>query len=165
MRRNLLMLTIAAVTMFASSCATSPETATSPTTPAATSAPASTENVEQAIRQLVKERDQAIQRGDMAAIDRIYADDYISTGALGTVRTKAQVIEDLKSGALKIESITSDEINVRAHGDTAIVTGRTTTKGQDKGRDISGQNRFTQVYLKRNGRWQIVAFHFSRIGQ
>jgi uncharacterized protein (TIGR02246 family) len=165
MKRNLLMLTIAACAIFVSACATRPETATSSPTPAATSAPAATENVEPTIRQLVSERDQAIQRGDLAAIDRIYADDYISTGALGTVRTKAQVIEDLKSGTLKIEAITSDEINVRAHGDTVIVTGRTTTKGQDRGQDISGQNRFTQVYMKRNGQWQIVAFHFSRIGQ
>jgi uncharacterized protein (TIGR02246 family) len=159
------MLTIAAVTLSLSSCATSPETATSSPTPAATSTPASTENVAQAIRQLVSERDQAIQRGDVAAIDRIYADDYVTTSASGLVRTKAQVIEDFKSGALKIESITSDEINVRAHGETAIVTGRMTIKGQDKGRDISGQNRFTQVYLRRNGRWQIVAFHYSRMGQ
>lgn len=165
MRRNLLMLTMAAVTMSVSSCATSPDTATSSPTPAATSAPASTENIAQAIRQLVNERDQAIQRGDTAAIDRIYADDYISTSASGLVRTKAQVIEDFKSGALKIESITSDEINVRAHGETAIVTGRMTTKGQDRGRDVSGQNRFTQMYMRRNGRWQIVAFHLSRIGQ
>jgi ketosteroid isomerase-like protein len=114
---------------------------------------------------LVNERDQAVGRGDTAAIDRIYADDYVATSASGLVRTKAQVIEDFKTGALKIESITSDEINVRVHGDTAIVTGRMTTKGLDRGRDVSGQNRFTQVYLRRNGRWQITAFHYSRIGQ
>lgn len=164
MRCNLLMLTIAVMMLSVSACATRPETAASSPAPAATSATASTENVEQTIRQLVHERDQAIQRGDMAAIDRLYADDYITTNASGTVRTKAQVIEDFKSGALKIESITSDELDVRAHGDTAIVTGRLTTKGQDRSRDVSGQNRFTQVYLRRNGRWQIAAFHYSRIG-
>lgn len=165
MRCNLLMLTIAVMMLSVSACATHPETATSSPAPAATSATASTENVEQTIRQLVNERDQAIQRGDMAAIDRLYADDYITTNASGLVRTKAQVIEEFKSGGLKIESITSDEINVRANGDTAIVTGRMTTKGQDRGRDISGQNRFTQVYQRRNGRWQIAAFHYSRLGQ
>jgi uncharacterized protein (TIGR02246 family) len=159
------MLTITAIMMSVSACATRPETATSSPTPAATAATASTENAEQAIRQLVNERDQAIQRGDVAALDRLYADDYITTSASGVVRTKAQVIEDFKSGGLKIESIASDEINVRANGDTAIVTGRMITKGQDRGRDVSGQNRFTQVYLRRNGRWQIAAFHYSRVGQ
>ena len=165
MSRYILVISIAVGMMFASSCNTSPEKATSSSTPAATSAPTSTENVEQAIRQLVNERDQAVQRGDTAAIDRIYADDYISTNIYGVVRTKSQVIEDFKSGALKIESVTSDEVNVRAHGDTAIVTGRTTMKVQDRGRDTSGQSRFTQVYMKRNGRWQIVAFQLTRIAQ
>jgi uncharacterized protein (TIGR02246 family) len=164
-RRTLLVLTVAAVTIAASSCAAGPETAASAPPPAATSAPAATENVEQAIRQLVTERDQAIQRGDAAAIARIYADDYVATSAAGLVRTKSQVIEDLKSGAIKIESITGDEINVRAHGETAIVTGRHTTKGRDRGRDASGQFRFTQVYLRRDGRWQLAVFHYSRIGQ
>ena len=163
--RNLLMLTIAAVTISVSSCAPSPETTKTSPPPTATITPASTENAEPAIRKLVNERDQAIQSGDIAAIERIYADDYISTNASGLMRTKAEVIEDLKSGALKIESIASDDINVRDHGDTAIVTGRTTTKGQDRGRDVSSQNRFTQVYLRRNGRWQIVVFHFTRIAQ
>lgn len=165
MRRDLLILTMAAVAMSVSSCDSSPETTTTSPTPAATASPASTENVEQALRKLVSERDQAIQKADTAAIDRIYADDYIATSATGLVRTKAQVMEDLKSGAIKLESISSDDIEVRVHGDTAIVTGRMTSKGTDRGREISGQRRFTQVYMKKNGRWQIVAFHYSQIAQ
>jgi len=113
----------------------------------------------------VNERDQAVQRGDTATFDRMCADDYVSTNNVGLVRTKAQVIEDLKSGALKVESMISDDVNVRVQGDTAIVTGRVTTKVQDRGRDTSGQNRFTQVYMKRNGRWQLVAFQQTRIAQ
>lgn len=159
--RNLLMLSIAAVTISVSSCAPSPETAKTSPAPAATSTPAATENAEPAIRKLVTERDQAIQSGDVAAIERIYSDDYISTSATGLHRTKAEVIEDFKSGALKIESISSDDVNVRQHGDTAIVTGRMTAKGKDRGRDVSGERRFTQVYVKKNGRWQLVAFHYS----
>src|SRR5262245_61517844 len=106
MSRYLLVISIAVVMMFASACNTTPEKATTTPTAAATSAPASTENVDQAIMQLVKERDQAIQRGDTAAIDRIYADDYTSISALGIARTKAQVLEALKTGELKAESQT-----------------------------------------------------------
>lgn len=165
MKQNLLLVAIAAVALAVSSCATTAEKVTSSPTPAATSVPASTENLDQAIRQLVNERDQAVQRGDTAAIDRLYADDYVATSNFGLVRTKVQVIEDFKSGALKIESVTSDELSVRAHGETAIVTGRMTMKAQDRGRDTSGQNRFTQVYVKRNGRWQIAALQLTRIAQ
>ncbi len=163
--RNLLMLSMAAVTISVSACAPSPETAKTSPSPAATSTPTPTENAEPAIRKLVTERDQAIQNADIAAIERIYADDYVVTNAAGLMRTKAQVIEDFKAGALKIESISSDDVNVRQHGDTAIVTGRTTTKGKDRGRDVTGENRFTQVYMRRNGQWQIVAFHISSIAQ
>lgn len=163
--RNPLVLALTAITIFLSSCTPAPETAKTAPTPAAPASASPTEDPEPAIRKLVEARDRAVQQGDMAAIDRIYSDDYISTSAVGLLRTKAQVIEDFKSGALKVESITSDDLNVRIHGDMAIVTGRTTTKGQDRGRDIAGQNRFTQVYHNENGRWRLVAFHYSRIPQ
>jgi len=160
---SVMIVTLAAVS--ASSCASDNQKAMSSPTPAAGAATPSTENIDQAIRQLMKERDEAIQKADTAAIDRIYADDYMSTNSTALVRTKAQVLDDLKSGALKVESITSDDINVRPFGDTAIVTGRTTMKAQDRGQQTSGQSRFTQVYVKRNGRWQIVAFQMTRIPQ
>ena len=160
--RNLLFLAIAAILLSVASCAQSPETATTTPSPAAASKPTPSENPEPAIRKLVTERDQAIQGADVATIDRIYADDYISTSSSGLMRTKAQVIEDFKSGALKIESISSDDVNVRQHGDTVIVTGRMTSKGKDRDREVSGENRFTQVYVRKNGRWQLVAFHYSR---
>ena len=49
------------------------------------------------------------------------------------------------------------------YGDTVVVTGRTRIKGTDKGRSLTGDQRFTQVYAKKGGRWQIVAFHLSSI--
>lgn len=161
--RNLLALIIAGVLLSVASCAQSPETATTSPSPAAASKPNPSENPEPAIRKLVTERDQAIQSADVATIDRIYADDYISTSNTGLLRTKAQVIEDFKTGALKIEAISSDDVNVRQHGDTVIVTGRMTSKGKDRDREVSGENRFTQVYVRKNGRWQLVAFHYSRL--
>src|SRR5262245_36921493 len=97
-------------------------------------------NVEQAIKQLDNERIQAIQKSDTAFLERVYADDYIVIGTNGAVRNKAQVIADIKSGALKVESIKDDELKVRVYGDTAILTGRSTSKVKDKGQDISGQS-------------------------
>ncbi len=122
-------------------------------------------NVEQAIKQLDNERMQAIQKSDTAFIERVYANDYVVIGANGTVRNKAQVIADFKSGALKVESLKDDELKVRVYGDTAILTGRSTSKVKDKGQDISGQSLFTRVYVKRNGQWQFVTHHMSRIPQ
>ena len=58
-------------------------------------------NVEQTIRQLDDERIQAQIGADRVALNRIYADDFIGVGPSGTVRTKAQVISDFRSGELK----------------------------------------------------------------
>ncbi len=120
-------------------------------------------NVEQAIKQLDNERIQAILKSDTAFIERVYADDYVVIGANGSVRNKEQVIADFKSGALKVESLKDDELKVRVHGDTAILTGRSTSTVKDKGQDISGQSLFTRVYVKRNGQWRFATHHISRI--
>src|SRR5213593_827904 len=93
-------------------------------------------SVEQSIRQLDHERIQAQIGADAVALDRIYADDFIGIGPSGTVRTKAQVISDFTSGDLKFQSITTDDIQVRVYGNTAVETGRSTMIGQDKGQTV-----------------------------
>ena len=89
--------------------------------------------VEQVIRKLDNERIQAQIHADAAALERIYADDFIGVGPSGIVRTKPQVISDFTSGDLKFQSITTDEVRVRVYGNTAVETGRSTMIGQDKG--------------------------------
>lgn len=118
-------------------------------------------SVEQVIRQLDRERIQAQISADRVALDRIYADDFIGVGPSGTVRTKPQVISDFTSGHLKFQSITTDEVQVRVYGNTAVETGRSTMIGQDKGKAVPRDNRFTRVWVKRKGRWRIVANHYS----
>src|SRR5919205_1115906 len=118
-------------------------------------------SVEQAIRQLDNERIQAQIHADAAALDRIYADDFIGVGPSGTVRTKARVISDFTSGDLKFQSITTDDVQVRVYGNTAVETGRSTMNGQDRGKAVPRDNRFTRVWVKQQGRWRLVANHYS----
>ena len=118
-------------------------------------------NVEQAIRRLDKERIQAQVHADATALDRIYADDFIGVGPSGTVRTKPQVIADFTSGDLKFQSITTEEVQVRVYGNTAVETGRSTMTGQDKGKDVPRDTRFTRVWVNQRGRWRLVANHYS----
>ena len=118
-------------------------------------------SVGQAIRQLDNERIQAQIQADAAALDRIYADDFIGVGPSGTVRTKAQVISDFMSGDLKFQSITTDEVQVRVYENTAVETGLSTMVGQDKGKAVPRDTRFTRVWVKQQGRWRLVANHYS----
>ena len=118
-------------------------------------------NVEQAIRRLDKERIQAQVHADAEALDRIYADDFIGVGPSGTVRTKPQVIADFTSGDLKFQSITTDEVQVRVYENTAVETGLSTMVGQDKGKTVPRDTRFTRVWVKQQGHWRLVANHYS----
>ncbi|MBA3711301.1 MAG: nuclear transport factor 2 family protein [Pyrinomonadaceae bacterium] len=120
---------------------------------------------EQAVRQLDTERVQALLRSNTTTLERIFADDYANTNNSGEVLTKGQVMAEVKSGDVKYETITIDDVQVRVYGDTAVLTGRATVKGARKGQDISGQNRVTRVYVKQAGGWRLVAQQSTRIAQ
>src|SRR5438552_16901526 len=90
-------------------------------------------SVEETIRKLDNERIQAQIHADATALDRIYAADFIGVGPSGRVRTKPHMILDFTSGDLKFQSITTDDVQVRVYGDTAVETGLSTMIGQDKG--------------------------------
>jgi ketosteroid isomerase-like protein len=118
-------------------------------------------SIEQVIRQLDHERIQAQIESDAAALERIYAADFIGVGPSGAVRTKPQVISDFTSGELKFQSITTDEVHVRIYGNTAVETGRSTMNGQDRGKAVPRDNRFTRVWVKQQGHWRLVLNHYS----
>jgi aspartate ammonia-lyase len=68
---------------------------------------------EREIRQVEEKRREALLRGDTTTLDQIFADEYIVTNQFGGVRTKTQMISDIKSGALKFESAAEDDVVVR----------------------------------------------------
>ena len=122
-----------------------------------------TKSVVEAIRKLDKERIQAQIHADAEALDRIYADDFIGIGPSGTVRTKPQVLADFTSHDLKFQSITTDDVRIRVYGNTVVETGRSTMVGQDKGKVVPRDNRFTRVWVRRLGQWRLVANHYSTL--
>jgi ketosteroid isomerase-like protein len=121
------------------------------------------DSVEQAVMQMEEDLRAAITKGDTKAYGRIVGDDYVFTNHDAVVRTKAQMVSAYDSGSIKYESVKFEELKVHAYGDTAVVTGRSTVKGQDGGKDISGVSRYTRVYLKRQGSWQLVATQTTTI--
>jgi ketosteroid isomerase-like protein len=121
------------------------------------------DNVEKAVIQMEEELRVAISKNDTKAYGRIVGDDYVFTNQDGVIRTKAQMVAAYDSGSIKYESVKFDELKVHAYGDTAVVTGRNTAKGQDGGKDISGVFRYTRVYVKLQGRWQLVATQVTRV--
>ena len=116
-------------------------------------------DAEQQILQLEKEGREATLKNDVEANDRLLADNWININPDGSVTTKARLMELIKTGSFKIMSIENDEVTVRVYGEAAVVTGRSTSRraGQGAGETVTRQVRFTRVYAKRQGRWQVVS--------
>jgi ketosteroid isomerase-like protein len=131
--------------------------------PAAASSPASA--VEQTLMKMERDALAALLKRDIAAFGRFFADDAVLTTPDGTPQTKAQLLADVKSGDLVLESSEISDMKVRVFGDAGVVTYATTDKGKYKKQDIGGSYRWTDVFVRRGGTWQIVAAHGTRIQQ
>src|SRR5215472_14669568 len=124
-----------------------------------------TSTAEQEVRQVHRSRLQALVSADLNKLDKIVGDDLIYISPVGKVQTKAEIVSDLKSGALKVSSIEQGDPNVRIYGNTAVVTYLTTSKFVDNGREYNNQIRSTSVYVKRNGHWQLVSQQMTRVAE
>ena len=122
-------------------------------------------NVEQSIKALTEQWRQAALKGDVATLDKLTADDYIWISFDGTTGTKANSLENFKSGKLKYDTFEISEMKVRVYGDTALVNATANTKWHFGATDFSGQYRFVRVWVNRKGQWQSVSIQFTRIAQ
>lgn len=120
-------------------------------------------STEEQIKSIEEERNRAILSGDAATLDRMTADDYTFITLRGELRTKAEIVKGFQSGAFKYELRTISELKVRVYGNTAIVTGRSTQKGEENGKDYSGDYRFTRVYVRDKGHWMTEALQTTPI--
>jgi ketosteroid isomerase-like protein len=121
---------------------------------------------EQIILRLENEGREATLKNDIAANDRLLADNWLNINPDGSITTKAKLLELLKDGSFKIMSIENDEVMVRVYDGAAVVTGRSTTKRTGaSGEVIARQVRFTRVYAKSKGQWQVVSAHNTLIAK
>ena len=114
---------------------------------------------ERELTQLVKDLNAALVKADIAFLERVLAQDYVHYRPHGDVENRAQYLENRKARRVEFESLVADEIRARVYGDTAVVTGRSTAKGKDQQGAFDNQRRFTLVFLRRDGRWQLVHSH------
>lgn len=130
--------------------------------PAATTS-SSASGAEADLLKIEREWLDAYMKSDAAALERITADDYNMTAPTGQVMTKAQEIAMLKSvpaGALKLST---EDTKVRIYGDTAVLTGILNQNGMDAGKPRTLRLRYTDVWVKRGGRWQVVAAQLTNM--
>ena len=99
---------------------------------------------------------------DRATIERIIAPDWKSTGPDGRMADRAGVLADVfETRVHRIHRVEIDDVNARVFGDAAVVTGRTHGVGEVDGSTYDVVIRFTDTFVRREGRWQAVASHAS----
>ncbi len=110
---------------------------------------------------------------DLDALDRFYADDVMVAGVLGEpICSKTAIIDEAKRGlAERKEALASgrqfeasaenEDMKVKTHGDTAITNYRFVVKVKGSNINVHRRYRTTNVWMKRDGRWQIVAAHLA----
>jgi ketosteroid isomerase-like protein len=118
------------------------------------------ENMTDEILKVDDERNQALQKGDIATLDRIYSDDVIYANASGALLTKAQHLAELKGRTLNFRSFKHEDVQVTVHGDTGALTGISKSVVEYQGSVSSSNRRFLNVFVKKDGRWQCMA-HFE----
>jgi ketosteroid isomerase-like protein len=124
-----------------------------------------TGSAEQEIIRLEDEWGAALIKHDPAPIEKMIADDFIGTTPEGAVYTKAQLLESVKSSKEDIISMVDEEVKVHVYGDAAVISARNTIKVRVEGKETSFQERYTDTWVKRDGRWKCVAGHNSMIPQ
>jgi hypothetical protein len=118
-------------------------------------------SIEQEIRRLELAHADAVLRGDLAAMDRIWTTDFKVNNPFNEV-DKA---DRIRTGAVTYSSFVREPESVLIHGNTVIVMGRETVvpKGSspDAGKTIN--RRFTNIWMKREGKWRLIARHANVI--
>jgi ketosteroid isomerase-like protein len=118
--------------------------------------------MQEELLKLEKEFTRAIVKNEAEAIGRFLADDWVIIDPDGGIINKARFLEVIKSGTLTHEMMEADDLSVRIYGDTAVVTGLTTSKGKFMGQDFTTRERATDVFVKQRGRWQCVFSQLTR---
>lgn len=115
------------------------------------------------LRALESARGQALVRGDTTALSRMIAEDFVEVTRLGTLRTKADNLREISSGALKLTTVKYDSVSVQVYGDVAVVREIADNTGTFRGFPFSGRIWSTRVFVRRDGRWQAVAMQHTPI--
>jgi uncharacterized protein (TIGR02246 family) len=107
--------------------------------------------------------DRALIAADLATLSRIFADDYLQYDESGKVFTTEDVINNLKSGAIRYLSVVSTGRRIRVlTDDVAIVHGSEEDEVEQAGRRLQVRYVYTDIVMKRDGKWQIVASQLAK---
>ena len=107
--------------------------------------------------------DQAMVSNDPEAIGRFMADDWLIVGSDGEATDKPTFLEQVRSGRLTHDTMTTADIQVRRYGDVAVLLATGVSAGMFQGRRFREQERQSNVFVRADGNWRCVLTHLSRL--
>ena len=113
--------------------------------------------VEHELVELSHELVRAVQEHDRGRLEELLGVEFSLQGAAGEL-DRASFLE-AASGPYEIDDFAYDEIDPQVYGNTAVIVSRYRQRAALAGRDLSHEMRVTDVWVRRNGRWQVVRRH------
>lgn len=115
------------------------------------------------LRRLDKELSVATWAGDGIWFEENLSDDYVLITPAGTVRTKRDVVSELATPGMKMNPFEAIEVQIRVYGDSAVINGRMLQRYTLGRVRYANDLRYTDVYVKKKGRWLLVSGHASNV--
>ena len=112
---------------------------------------------------LDKERMAAMTAQDMAKLDELIADDLIYTHSSSRLDTKQSLLDNMKTGATVYKKANPSGVQAQVLGDAVVLTGSADLEVHANGAPLVFSVRFTDVYARRDGRWQMVAWQSTKL--
>lgn len=102
---------------------------------------------------------------DAPAMEKMIDEDFVLTDYDGTLLDKKQFLDSIKDMSIKLTQEMSEGMKLHQHGNTVVITGATREKGTQNGKPFAHNGRFTDTWIKKEGRWLCVASHLGVISK
>jgi ketosteroid isomerase-like protein len=121
------------------------------------------EQAKKEVLEVENQLNQALLHAAADALRRIYTDDLAYMNAGGEVMSKDQVISEFQSGEIKLLTLGRDDIRLHVFGGAVVLNGISTAALEYKGHVSYGPRRFTNIYVKVDGKWRLASHNVSLI--
>jgi len=102
---------------------------------------------------------------DAPAMEKMLDDDFVLTDYDGSLLNKSQFLDSIKDMSVKLAMEMSEGMKLHQHGTTVVITGATREKGTQNGKPFTHSGRFTDTWMKKDGRWLCVASHLGVVSK
>jgi ketosteroid isomerase-like protein len=104
---------------------------------------------------------EAYKHREIAILSSLLSEQFVITVEDGSTYGKEGYISHTADSSVHVQAAELSDLKVRSHANIAVVTGAYYERGDSKGKAYEYRDRLTDVWMKSNGKWQVVASHYS----